>query len=239
MDLTVVCPTHGRAGGVTAFETFGEDLLLCVAESQAPAYRAEHPNARIDVHPDTIVGLGPKMTWMYEKYGALFRVDDDAKQMLCHVDGSKVPQDEAVSVVERLADQAEQMGAYLFGLTSEVRPLYFAPQDPFTFTGHIDGGKMGLLPGSKLWWPEDIAFADDFWINALNGHHHRFSLIDDRYAIPTPDAGVAKGGLASFRTTAGVWQKAEFLKDSFGDAVVLRDKNDSGFTYPWKLKVPW
>jgi hypothetical protein len=236
-DLTIVCPTHGRAGEVTAFECFGPDLLLCVAESQAPLYREAYPDARLDVHPDSVKGLGPKMTWMAAKYGAFFRIDDDGRQMIDHTDGSRVPPERAVELARRLADTAEAMGAYLFGMTSEVRPLYFNPQTPLRMTGVIDGGKSGFLPGSKLWWPDDVGFADDFWISALNAYHHRFCLIDDRLCIPTQVG--QKGGLAAIRTERAIWAKAEVLKAAFGDAVVLKDKADAGFTYPWRLKVPW
>jgi hypothetical protein len=236
-EVTIVCPTHGRAGEVTAFAIFGEELLLCVAESQAPAYREAHPQARLDVHPDSVVGLGPKMTWMYEKYGAMFRVDDDAHRMIDHTDSTRVEPAKAVGVVQRLADQAEQVGAYLFGLTSDENPMHFSPQSPFRVTGLVDGGKLGLLPGSQLWWPEDIAFADDFWVSMLNAYHHRFCLVDERYCIATRVG--QQGGLASVRTQDAIWTKAQFLRDSFGDACELKDKGDVTFTYPWRGRVPW
>jgi hypothetical protein len=156
--------------------------------------------------------------------------------------------------VHRLADQAQQMGCFLFGLSSEMIPHHFSPQAPFRTTGMVDGGKSGFLPGSKLWWPEDIAFADDIWISALNAHEHRKCLIDDRYVVPT--MGANKGGLADVRTTAAIWRKASFLTNAFGEAIEIRDepprdvvtgtrknpKMDStsmSATYPWRLRLPW
>jgi hypothetical protein len=86
-DVTIVCPTHGRAGEVTAFKTFGPDLLLCVAESQLPFYREAYPDGRFDVHPDSVKGLIAKVKWMHAKYGGYFRVDDDASPMIDHSSG--------------------------------------------------------------------------------------------------------------------------------------------------------
>jgi hypothetical protein len=238
-DLTIVCPSHGRAGSVTAFRTFGEDLMLCVAESQLEAYRAAHPNARFDVHPDSVVGLGPKVKWMYAKYGSYFRVDDDADFMINHAAGGEKVRDGRVAraLVHRLADMAQQMGAYQFGFSELARPMYYSGHRPFLLTAEIEGGKCGFLAGSKIWWPDDVGFIDDIWACGLNAYHHRFAVKDMRYAIPTVVG--QKGGLANFRTKKAVWEKAEVLRQAFGDAIELQDKETFDDTYPWNLRYPW
>jgi hypothetical protein len=237
-DVTIVCPTHGRAGDVTAFQTFGPQLLLCVAESQYPLYREAYPNGNFDVHPDTVKGLAPKVTWMYEKYGSFFRVDDDAGPMLDNADGGSKITDwhKAQDLVHRLADMAEQMGVYMFGFTHLSRPVYYSGHKPFQLTGALHGGKTGFLEGSGLWWPEDISFFDDVWISGLNAYLHRKCLIDNRYTIPTK-IGI-KGGLAAFRTRAMIDKKAQVCQATFGDAVTLHP-DDVDDVCPWSLKVPW
>lgn len=238
-EPVIVCPTHGRAGEVTAFRTFGPNLLLCVSESQAPRYREAYPEARLDVHPDSIKGLGPKVKWMIEKYGGYFRVDDDADYMIDHTAGGEKIRDHAKArdLVYRLADQAEQMGLFMYGFTELARPVYYSGHQPFRLTGLIEGGKCGFLPGSRIWWPDNIDFIDDFWASAINAFHHRACLIDMRYAIPTKVG--QKGGLASFRTDKRIWEMADFLKASFGPAVDLSERATFDDTYPWRLKVPW
>jgi hypothetical protein len=237
-EVTIVCPTHGRAGEVTSFATFGPGLLLCVAESQAPAYRAAYPDARLDVHPDSVKGLGLKVIWMAEKYGSFFRVDDDADRMIDHTQDCKIDDTaKARDLVYRLADQARDMGAFMFGFTELVRPVYYSGHAPFRLTGLIEGGKCGFLEGHSIWWPEHISFVDDFWASALNAYHHRFCLVDMRYAIPTQVGQL--GGLAGHRTTSQIWEKADFLRTAFGEAVELSDRETFDDTYPWRLRLPW
>jgi hypothetical protein len=236
-DVVIVCPTHARAGSVSALGAFGRELMLCVSESQAPSYREAYPDTKLDVHPDTVVGLGPKMTWMSEKYGTFFRVDDDAGRVIDHSDSSRLDPLRACATVRRLADAASEMGAFLWGMTSDENPLHYSPMDPIRMTGFVDGGKQGITAGSKLWWPDDIDFADDFWISLLNAFEHRFVYIDTRFCVPTKVG--QKGGLAAIRTEAEIRKKATLLKAAFGDAVTIKADVDRTFTYPWLGRVPW
>jgi hypothetical protein len=237
-DVQIVCPTHGRAGEVTAFRTFGPDLLLCVSQSQLPLYREAYPDARFDVHPDSVKRLAPKIRWMYARYGSFFRVDDDASEMLDNTDGGSKVTDvgKARDLVFRLADMAEEMGVFMFGFTRLARPVFYSGHRPFELSGELAGSRTGFLEGSGLWWPDDIDFYDDAWASGLNAYMHRKCLIDNRYTIPAK-IGV-KGGLAAYRTRATIWQKAEILKQSFGDAVTL-NLDDVDDVCPWTLKVPW
>jgi hypothetical protein len=237
-DVTIVCCTHGRAGQVHAFRAFGEELLLSVAESQLPAYRAAYPTARFDPHPDSIVGLPAKKQFLLEKFGSVFWIDDDAAQMIDHTDSTKVEPAKANALVHRLADQAQQMGAHLFGFGSDVVPLHFQPQRPFAVTGMLGGGKFGVLEGSQLWYPDDpeVGIWEDLWLGALNAVHHRFCLVDLRYVLPTFVG--QEGGLASLRTDSVLWRQADRMVEMFGDAIKLKAKGDAQL-YPWRLSVPW
>jgi hypothetical protein len=237
-DVTIVCPTHGRAGEVTAFKTFGPDLLLCVAESQLPFYREAYPDGRFDVHPDSVKGLIAKVKWMHARYGGYFRVDDDASPMIDHSSGEKVKPSTAVQVVHRNADLAEQLGVYMFGFTELSKPVYWSGHKPYKLAGELEGGKCGFLPGHQIWWPDDLEpFIDDIWACGLNAFYHRKCLIDLRYAIPTTVG--QKGGLAASRTTHRVWEAAARLRDAFGETIALQDRATFDDTYPWNLRVPW
>jgi hypothetical protein len=66
-DVTIVCPTHGRAGEVTAFKTFGPDLLLCVAESQAPLYREADLAEQLGVFMFGFTELSKPVYWSGHK----------------------------------------------------------------------------------------------------------------------------------------------------------------------------
>jgi hypothetical protein len=237
-DLTIACPTHGRAGQVTTFRTFGEDLLLVVAESQHEAYKAAHPHARFDVHPDSVVGLGPKIKWMLDKYGSMFRVDDDADYMIDHVNSRKITDPQvAKDLVYRLADQAEQMDAYIYGFTELAKPLYFSGHQPFKLTGLLEGGKIGFREGHGIWWPENHPWLEDAWVSAMNAFKNRYCLIDQRYCLPTLVG--QRGGLANTRTMERVWKMADTLKAAFGDAVDVIPRAEFDDVYPYRLRIPW
>jgi hypothetical protein len=238
-DVQIVCPSHGRAGEVTAFRTFGPDLLLCVAQSQLPAYREAYPEGRFDVHPDSVKGLGPKVTWMREKYGdCFFRVDDDADYMIDQMASEKITDPrKARALVYRLADQAEQMGCFLYGFTELARPVYYSGHQPFKLSGLIEGGKIGFLPGSRLWWPDELPWLEDAWLAALNAHYHRFCLIDMRYCLPTLVG--QKGGLAAHRTVKRVFEMGDYLRNAFGSAIEMIPVEKWDGSYPYRLRIPW
>jgi hypothetical protein len=238
-DVTIVCPTHGRAGRVMTFDAFSqEDVVLSVAKSQVEEYRAAYPDARIDPHSDKIVGLPAKKNHIYGKFGAVFYVDDDVMPMVDLAGGGKVEPRLAVELVHRLADQAEQMGTFLFGFNEDNVPMHFQPQKPFALSGPVSGTCQGLLPESGLWWPDDPRFgpAEDIWLAGLNAFRNRSCLRDLRYAVR--DVRGTVGGNAALRSSTMMAEMAKKLVESFGDAIVLKDPSQATLYY-WRLKVPW
>jgi hypothetical protein len=237
-DLTIVCPSMGRAGRVTSFGVFGEDLLLCVPESEAEAYRQAHPEALVDPHPDDVVGIAAKRQWMYDKYGSIFMLDDDATFM---IDVRDIPRrldpEDARAVVMRLADLTEQMNLFMFGTAIDPNPLYFRPQAPLQLVGECWGGSMGLLEGSKVWFPAQMKLQSDLWASALNAYHHRAIVKDMRYALPY--GGRTPGGISGQRTTQGVADTNVRLVEAFGDAVHPKKGRKAADGKAHVLTVPW
>jgi len=82
--------------------------------------------------------------FLCERFGDVFITDDDVKAVYDHQESRKLSPEEAVGVVEHLADTAEQMGVYLFGLTDNENPLHYSPHRPFQLTG-MTGGGYGCL----------------------------------------------------------------------------------------------
>lgn len=233
-EPTIVCPTFARAGKVKSFGVFREeDMLLVVAEHQLPEYRWAYPSARFDPHPDALDGLPLVRQWLYERFGDVFMVDDDVPAMIDYTGPvtAKVDRMHTVAMVNRLADQAQQMGAYLFGFSEERNPLHYRPHKPFRLTGVVRGRAMGLLAGARFFFPADRSVDDEMCLCGLNAYFHRFCLVDERYAMPGDEYTV--GGLASRRNSNTLRTWVEKLQVMFGDAVTPQPMGDA------KLKVPW
>jgi hypothetical protein len=113
----IICPTHGRAGRVYVLEVL-PDIPLCVAESQAPAYAAAHPDSELVVHPDSVVGIAPKRQWLVDRYENVMMFDDDVTTIV----DMQVPAGEQQKIrdpqkirdiVHRLFSMGEAMGAHV------------------------------------------------------------------------------------------------------------------------------
>jgi hypothetical protein len=232
-DVTIACPTFNRAGKVKTFTALGSDLLLVPPLHQAQLYRAAYPEARVDPHPDELKGLPPVRQWMYEKYGDLFMVDDDVPQMFDYTQERtrRLNPPEAKTVIHRIADQAEQMGAFLWGPSNERNPLRFQPQRPFRLTGVVRGRCMGLLAGAKFFFPQEISADDEMCVSGLNAYFHRFCLVDERYAMPGDE--YTPGGLASRRSSHTLTRWVEKLQEMFGEAITAQKLGDAKLTVPW------
>lgn len=102
---------------------------------------------------------------------------------------------------------------------------------------------MGLLKGSKLWFAEEAVISSDMFVSGLNAHFHRICFVDERYGMN--GAGhytKAVGGMALIRTEQAEKDATEFLRRSFGSAIVRKTPGSTELSkYSWSrsLKVPW
>jgi hypothetical protein len=247
-DPAIVCPTHGRAGRVKVFRVLPE-IPLCVAESQAPLYEQAHPDSELIVHPDSVKGMAPKRQWLMERFGEVFMIDDDVTAMVdLGADPGQPAKVEdpgkARDVIFRLFDQARQMGVYLLGFAPHADPTMYRPQNPFHLTGFVSGYALGLRAGGELWFPDDQRMiTDDLYVSALNAHHHRFCLVDMRYAFHSPGTWENPGGMSLHRTWERLLENNALMIDLFGrDAIAYKQGTfKAGLTHEAQiaLKIPW
>jgi hypothetical protein len=134
-------------------------------------------------------------------------------------------------VVQRIADQAAEMGVFLFGTADDANPMHYSPQNPFRMTGIVRGRCMGLREGAKFFYPADPSLDDELTLSGLNAFFHRTVFVDERYALPGDEYSV--GGLAARRNQATLTQWYEKLRAMFGEAVEMQEMGDS------KLQIPW
>lgn len=253
VDLQIVIPSHKRAADVTTTKTAlpPEVCVLCVPEAQAAEYREHNPDVEIVAHPDDIRGLAPKRMWIADRFGDHMQIDDDQKYFvhLEHQTGEpecKLDPWTAYGVLNRLADNARELGVYLFSLSPYPDPRVYDPGMPFKLTGFVIGGKLGWLSPkeSGLWIHPQIVAKDDYWLSALNAHLHRVCLVDLRYASKFKPDFKSPGGQAGVRNQDTERRDNRILRETFGGAFQKKNrttlsKGHSGHEDQITLHVPF
>lgn len=249
--IPIVIPSMGRSAHVYAKRAFPTDRVsVCVPKSEKAKYVEANPDVEVVAHPDDIVGMGQKRQWIYEKWGDVVMVDDDTVAVihLEHGFGEKphaISPDDAGALCDRLAREAKEFGAFLFGLGSSVNPQSYMAIRPFRTTGWVNGGFTGLLAGSKLTYHPQVACSEDYWISGLNAYHHRKVWVDTRFALKdVSGAGTMRtaGGMAVVRNTEQLEREAAILKEHFGNAIKAKAKlsyTSNMHEHQVSFSVPW
>jgi hypothetical protein len=222
--------SHKRAGRVATHKRVA-NCELAVAESQAEEYANAYPELPLIVHPE-LDGLPAKRQWLLEHVeGDQCQLDDD---MLGFYRVYRRPRswkravlgpERAWELVQRTAETARELGAFLFGWGKHAHPMSAHLLRPFKLGGYSPGGAMGILAGSKLWFPAETTLPlDDYWVCLLNAYHHRFAFYDGRFAAGFAGTYSSAGGMAEYRAPDGDGVEPEvaatqYLRRFFGDAV--------------------
>jgi len=247
--IPVVVPSHGRPNQVHAVTCVSpERLTICVPASQEAAYKESYRDIKVLAHPDTVRGLSAKRQWILEEFGSVVMIDDDIAHFgsLEFRPGERqwvLSPDEGAMLIDRLADEAAELGVFLFGINESADPRFFWESDPYRMTGWVNGGFMGILEGSKLAFNSKIVACDDYWVSALNAHYHRKVLVDRRYCMLEGKGGgttTRVGGQAALRSAETEAEDNRILREFFGDAIggkagagpALHDNQRS-------LRIPW
>lgn len=244
----IVCPSRGRAGRVTTQNAI-TNLILCVSETQAEAYRQAHPDIEVVEHPEELEKPGPiarKYNWMMDHFGDHFVLDDDLKWMLscCRGPGEgngRLTPEEAYAVVLNTHEMAEDLDAKLYGysLYSDIRN-YFGLR-PFRFTGIAWNCGMGFRVSAKdykLRYPLDLRTHEDYGICLLNMYYYRYMLVDERFAWLGATFSNT-GGAAEYRTQAYEMEAANRLREMFGPHIVQwkEDKPRAKRKHPAQITI--
>ena len=255
MEVAIIILSHKRAGRVTTHR-YVAGAKICVPKSQADEYAQFHPKKALVVHPDSVVGLFAKRQWVYKKFKNVMMLDDDSRGLRRVYIQKDAPihkrrtiqcrPDRAAEIVQATARTAKRLGAFLFGFASHCNPLTYYPSRPFSFGGYTPGGSLGLLAGSKLYWPKKCTLpVDDYWVCLLNAFHHRYAYYDRRFAWSFAETYRGLGGLAEFLPDGSEDAGTEFLVRQFGGDIVVRLRTPKSVTKreynpsPRKIRLPW
>lgn len=246
--VKLIILSHKRWDNVETLKSFA-NCALCVTESQAHLYKDHNPGVELIVHPDSVVGLSPKIRWVYERYPNVMMLDDDLNAMVRnYVDKSfdlprRVDMDTAYDLVQSMAFTAGELGAKMFGLINTARPLDYTSQDPFKLSGFVQGGYLGFLEGFEMVLPDECVSACDYFLSAINAHYHRLTLIDRRFAVTSKEGTfTSKGGTADYRTMQTEKEDYLMLRRYFGDAITRKKSSrlrTLSHSFERGLKIPF
>lgn len=230
MSLKIVIPTYKRPDRVLS-KALVTEPILCVAQSEADAYREANPECEIVVHPDSVKGLPAKRNWMVKHFGELFMLDDDVYEF----QPQYYPQGVSCAnltnpvvirkIIERLYVIAKMLDVHLFGFSKNQRPMFYNPSKPYVMNERVTGCSYGVIKSKNTVWPPDLVLKEDFWISGYVKFTERLVLVDKRYAFKQKDTFVNPGGLSEFRNTDREIEAMLKIKRYFGDCVRIKAEN--------------
>lgn len=228
--MRVAIPSRGRANSISknTLSVF-PDALVCVAESEADAYRAVSDN--VITHPDDVSGMGPLRQWMLDNLeGDLFMVDDDVDGMFSMMGaaGWRRITDPRVALahVENTALCAREAGAHVFGCNQGRDARVFRPTKPISLTGWV-GGAIGVIGRDRdlRYEPSLLLRADiDYCLQSLRKHRiiwqdARFSFSQIRFT--------GSGGNAINRSGDQHAREIAYLQRKWGAHLQVKHTRDT------------
>lgn len=242
----IVIPSHKRADRVKTTKIVA-DPIVCVAESQEAEYREHNPDIEVVTHPDSVIGLPPKLQWIYERFGNVFFLDDDivAVKRVYEDDNSRtnITDKELVrDIIMKTAIDAQNAGAYLYGFSKDPNPLLYNAHDPIVMSGYVTGCATGVWASPKLRWDCRMKIKGDIWISCLNAYYHRKIWRDTRFCFVQEKTFKNAGGLAEIRNTILEKEMYDFLKEHFGEVIQLKQEGalrKKRHEFEISMKVPF
>jgi hypothetical protein len=233
--VKICIPSHKRAATISTHRLVS-NAVVCVPESQREDYaKALDSGAAIVTHPDSVIGLTPKLNWMLANLDdgdSIVFLDDDLEYLCrCFCDPSEAAKrkvtDPAMieAIIAQTAAVAAGCGAYFFGWeTSESTIQYYSGLQPFRLSGFINGCAMGFRSGHGLRFDERIVAKNDYDIACLNAFRHRICLRDTRYAFSQRDTFTGAGGQSCRRSSVTEQTDADLLLAKYGGNVIKLGK---------------
>lgn len=223
---------------------------ICVEKSQVDEYRYYNPDSEIIEHPDEVVGLSAKYKWLGANFKNFVIIGDDIDYLRRNylADNTKgkavCTAEEAYEIIQATTFLAQQMGVKLWAFSKESNPVTYSGHRPFRLSGIASGGVLGILDGMQTDKLTDRCVSGlDYFLSGLNAYFNRMVLVDERYFTQCKEGTfVSQGGMADFRNVSTERNDFVYLKELFGDAIVLKNNENlrkKKHAYEKSLKVGW
>lgn len=231
-EIALVIFSAGRANSISTTNwLFGEDVFLCVPESEADQYPRR--GCTLLPHPDTENRLCKKMRWVYDhfrgKKKCVVKVDDDFlfardNAPYCWTDDNieeacRITGDEFKQVLLNLYVMAKDLGTPLFGFGNHNRQVYYAQMKRFGFLKAFDASVMGYVLDDKIRVDETLLSKCEYDMQLQAIYHYGNILVDTRFRQIQTEMNANQGGMAAYRTSEVVERSKLILRNKWGDVI--------------------
>lgn len=225
-EIKIVCPSKGRASAVNTAK-FVDDLILVVPAKEVDEYKDFNPMCEVIAEPNHVRNIVSSRQFILDTFDNVFMMDDDLVNVRRNYieEGEPYLVDDPVEVralIQRAADIAEDVGAFMFGFQNIRTPLHYIDQQPFKFTGYLNASYTGYLKGHGLNYDTSYVEGEDHYMSCLNVYKNRYMYIESRYSIVTQGNFEAEGGCQTDRTKDGMLETTLKLRRQFGNVIHIK-----------------
>lgn len=223
LKILYAVPSHKRPDRVLTLKMF-PDCIVFVPESQLEDYKKYIPEEKLVSHPDTIIGLTPKLNWILDYarengYDVMHKFDDDfIMGKWAFGTSEKLTTEEIRELTENLIQMAIDMGTPLYTCLETIDIRKTKANQPFEFFSPIRTGYYGLvLKGFEpIHYDERFVLKQDFDIALQVMHKYGRMIVDKRFGFVMDKVGGNKGGCAMYRTSDKEMESIKMLKKKWG-----------------------
>ena len=175
---------------------------MIIYDDQVGIYKEHNPNMEIVSFKSKKRSIKAKRQFIYDKFGDCFMLDDDVSKMARLYTKERdrnVDKKTATAIINNTYQTAKELGAYLFGFSTFIREMTYRANQPFLFSGFINGCAIGIRkhPDLNFGLHEKFLYSDDWYVSLLNAYHNRYLFRDRRFCFIGKDTFHNPGGLSS------------------------------------------
>lgn len=216
--------------------------VLCVAKSEADAYRRAHPKTRMLVMPESANGRGMAVVrnWILDNAGTerLVMADDDCTAFARYENGER--RRKSPAEIERFIEHgfrmAAEIGTVLWGVNQQFDPMFYREYSPFSLLSPILGPFMGIVK-ADIRFDERLPLKEDydFSLQVLNRYRRVLRFNAWHYMVGHLDM---KGGCAASRTMEAELEQMATFRRKWGPVVAETRKGRESVNPLVKWPVP-
>ena len=213
-EVRFIIISRGRSATIKSHKIFPYATLV-VPESQKKDY--EWTGLEIKTCDDSIIGLSLLRNWRIQNFKEeiIIMIDDDI-EYCCRCDKctyEKIEDTETIKLVLlNAAQQAKDIGTFVFGFGQSQDVRKYNPAEPFKLTGWV-GGVIGVIGKENSFIDNKFKVDVDFCLEALL--NRRVIWKDNRFGfVQIRDRN--KGGNALYRTKELVDKEKDKLLKKWG-----------------------